>query len=148
MVPPASHRVTRVRWYSGYTLHLQHFVYRAFTFSGSSFQTTSTMHPIRSECPQPQKQAPGLGSSHFARRYFGNRGFFLFLRVLRCFSSPRCPRTAMDSLHDNCTLLQLRSRIRISMGLRMFAPHHGFSQLATSFFGSYCQGIHLMLFLT
>ena len=31
----------------------------------------------------------GLGSSHFARRYFGNRCFFLFLRVLRCFSSPR-----------------------------------------------------------
>ena len=31
---------------------------------------------------------PGLGSSHFARRYYGNRFFFLFLRVLRCFSSP------------------------------------------------------------
>ena len=40
------------------------------------------------ECPQPQMQASGLGSFHFARRYFGNRGFFLFLRVLRCFSSP------------------------------------------------------------
>ena len=30
---------------------------------------------------------PGLGSFHFARRYFGNRVFFLFLRLLRCFSS-------------------------------------------------------------
>ena len=30
----------------------------------------------------------GLGSSRFARRYLGNRLFFLFLRVLRCFSSP------------------------------------------------------------
>jgi hypothetical protein len=30
----------------------------------------------------------GLGSFHFARRYFENRIFFLFLRVLRCFSSP------------------------------------------------------------
>ena len=29
-----------------------------------------------------------LGSSLFARRYFGNRVFFLFLRLLRCFSSP------------------------------------------------------------
>ena len=28
-----------------------------------------------------------LGSSHFARRYFGNRVFFLFLQLLRCFSS-------------------------------------------------------------
>ena len=30
----------------------------------------------------------GLPSFHFARRYFGNRFFFLFLRLLRCFSSP------------------------------------------------------------
>ncbi len=30
----------------------------------------------------------GLGSSNFARRYFRNRCFFLFLRLLRCFSSP------------------------------------------------------------
>ena len=30
----------------------------------------------------------GLGSSAFARRYLRNRVFFLFLRVLRCFSSP------------------------------------------------------------
>ena len=29
-----------------------------------------------------------MGSLHFARRYFGDRCFFLFLRVLRCFSSP------------------------------------------------------------
>ena len=31
-----------------------------------------------------------LGSFHFARR-FGNRFFFLFLRLLRCFSSPGSP---------------------------------------------------------
>ena len=30
----------------------------------------------------------GLGSSPFARRYSGNRLYFLFLRLLRCFSSP------------------------------------------------------------
>ena len=33
----------------------------------------------------------GLGSSAFARRYLQNRFFFLLLRVLRCFSSPRFP---------------------------------------------------------
>jgi hypothetical protein len=32
---------------------------------------------------------PGLGSSDFARRYLRNRCLFLFLRVMRCFSSPR-----------------------------------------------------------
>ena len=29
----------------------------------------------------------GLGSSHFARRYFGNHYYFLFVLLLRCFSS-------------------------------------------------------------
>jgi hypothetical protein len=31
----------------------------------------------------------GLASSLFAHHYSGNRGCFLFLRVLRCFTSPR-----------------------------------------------------------
>ena len=90
MVPPASHRVTRVRWYSGSTLQLPHFAYRTLTSSGVPFQAASAMLSSRDECPQPQKKSPGLGFSPFARRYLGNRGFFLFLRVLRCFSSPRC----------------------------------------------------------
>ena len=34
MVPPSSHRVSRVRWYSGYRCLLSHFTYRAFTFCG------------------------------------------------------------------------------------------------------------------
>src|SRR5699024_12616304 len=42
---------------------------------------------IRCECPTPPANA-GLGSSRFARRYSGNRSFFLFLWILRCFSSP------------------------------------------------------------
>lgn len=41
----------------------------------------------------------GLGSSLFARRYWGNRMLFLFLRVLRCFNSPGSPRTPMNSAH-------------------------------------------------
>ena len=36
----------------------------------------------------------GLGCSLFARRYLGNRVFFLFLRLLRCFSSPGLLRSA------------------------------------------------------
>ena len=34
----------------------------------------------------------GLGSSPVARHYWGNHCCFLFLRVLRCFRSPRWPR--------------------------------------------------------
>ena len=45
----------------------------------------------------PECTHPGLGSFHFARRYFGNRFFFLFLRLLRCFSSPGSPCMPMYS---------------------------------------------------
>ena len=46
----------------------------------------------------------GLGSSAFARRYSRNRVFFLFLRVLRWFSSPRSLHYAMDSRNDTMGL--------------------------------------------
>src|SRR4051812_50031655 len=32
----------------------------------------------------------GLACSLFARHYSGSRGFFPFLRLVRCFSSPAC----------------------------------------------------------
>ena len=49
---------------------------------------------------------------------------------------------------DTCTLLQVGSPIRTSAGHRIFAPNRSLSQLVTSFVGSQCQGIRLMLFLT
>ena len=38
--------------------------------------------------PRTVRKPIGLGSAPFARHYSGYRRFFLFLRVLRCFSSP------------------------------------------------------------
>ena len=83
----------------------------------------------------------GLGSSDFARHYFRNHFCFLFLRVLRCFSSPGSPHTSMDSTYDNARLFALSSLIRISTDLKIFAPPRSFSQLVTSFFGAMYQGI-------
>ena len=48
------------------------------------------------EVRTPECTHSGLGSSHFARRYFGNRCFFLFLSLLRCFSSGGSPSYVMD----------------------------------------------------
>ena len=39
MVPPASHRVSRVRWYSGYCCVKIPFAYRAVTYCGASSHT-------------------------------------------------------------------------------------------------------------
>src|SRR3954468_13594986 len=42
---------------------------------------------MQSYNPQAARRL-SLGSSLFARHYLGNHYYFLFLRVLRCFSSP------------------------------------------------------------
>ena len=89
MVPPASHRIPRVLWYSGTGCGFLVFDYAAFTLSGEAFQPSSSNNILRLCRPStPRSMLPGLGSSLFARRYSGNRFFFLLLRVLRCFSSP------------------------------------------------------------
>ena len=102
MVPPTSHKVPRVSWYFGSRLLNIHFAYGAFTLSGWLSQNHSAMkssHVLRSITPDCTQS--GLGSFPFARRYSGNRCFFLFLRVLRCFSSPGSLHTPMDSVHDD-----------------------------------------------
>ena len=64
-----------------------------------------------------ERYVRGLGFSDFARHYSRNHFCFLFLRVLRCFSSPGSPRVTMNSLHDNTVLTVLSSLIRISADL-------------------------------
>ena len=57
-----------------------------------SSSAAPTRRNIRSHYPRPAtppgfNTGPGLGSSQFARRYYGNRFYFLFLQVLRWFNS-------------------------------------------------------------
>src|SRR5437588_10677157 len=86
--------------------------------------------------------SPGLASSDFARRYFRNHGCFLFLWVLRWFTSPGSLRPTMYSSTDiRCTHL-MGSPIRKSPDHRLLASPRSLSQLATSFFAYQRQGIH------
>jgi hypothetical protein len=52
-----------------------------------SFYYKFTVH-ITVLQPQFCRNKTGLGCSLFARHYLGNHYCFIFLRVLRCFSSP------------------------------------------------------------
>ena len=79
----------------------------------------------------------GLGSSPVARRYWGNHICFLFLRVLRCFSSPR----ALSLLSD-WPLRQPGYPIRKPVDPCLLAAPYGISSLGTSFVGTLPQGIH------
>jgi hypothetical protein len=96
------------------------FPYKTVTFCGWPFQTirisirfvTSRRdrNRIQSIPTTPNMQRFrawhifGLGYFHFARRYSGNHFCFLFLRVLRCFSSPRLPHQPIYSADDVATL--------------------------------------------
>ena len=98
MVLADSHRISRVLWYLGDQTGSQRaFVYRTFTFCGPTFQTVRlairfiTRRPCGLIGPTtPESKLPGLGSSAFARRYWRNHFCFLFLQVLRWFTSLRC----------------------------------------------------------
>ena len=50
--------------------------------------------------PALRRHSDGLGSSPVARHYWGNHCCFLFLEVLRCFSSLRSPPYQHNK--DNC----------------------------------------------
>lgn len=89
MVLPDSHKVPRVPWYSGISPPIHVFAYRTFTPYGKpsqAFRLTCLMH--FTDPTTPNGIPFGLGLSAFARRYLRNRDYFLFVRVLRCFSSP------------------------------------------------------------
>ena len=62
--------------------------------------------------------------------------YFLFLRLLSCFSSAGSPHNIMYSCYDTMTLLIVYSYIRKSTDNRLFASPRSFSQLITSFIGS------------
>ena len=77
----------------------------------------------------------GLGSSGFARRYSRNRFFFLFLRLLRCFSSPGSPHMPMDSAYGGGGVLHRVSPfrdLRINACLRLPAAFRSLPRLSSA----------------
>src|SRR5690606_41910253 len=78
--------------------------------------------------------------SPFARHHGGTLGGFLFLRLLRYFSSPGSPCMAMDSPCNTSCEVGFPIRTLPDHSL-LPAPRH-FSQAATSFIASDRQGIH------
>ena len=148
MVPPTSLRVPRVRRYSGYCRSLLRFAYETITLSGCASHRIQLRFRVTCAVHYPESITTlGLASSAFARHYLRNLGWFLFLRVLRCFSSPGSPHTTI--LFTVCCMILHHTGfpIRKSTDQCLFAAPRGLSQLVTSFVGSWCQGIPLVLFL-
>ena len=135
MVPPASDRVPRVRPYSG-------------VICVSSASPTGIL-PSVSELSSPLRltylnrvmmilnpeASFGLASFPFARRYSENRCFFLFLRLLRCFSSPGSPPYVMDWRMDDTSSSYRVSpfrHLRIKDYLHLPAAFRSLSRLSSA----------------
>ena len=146
MVSARSHRVSRVPWYSGSCWVSSGFGYGALPLSGRLFQSRSpavTESLMQSE-PRDARITVWALPRSLAATYgidvsFSSSGY---LDV----SVPRVPFCeTMNSSHDDWTLLQPGFPIRISTNQCLLAAPRSFSQLATSFFGVWCPGIHPML---
>ena len=144
MVLPGSHGVPRAPRYSGtYPASQLVFAYRAITVYGRPFQVVRLTGWFLTRRPRglagpttPTCKHIGLGYSAFARRYLRNHCCFLFLQVLRWFTSLRCLPQPMDSAEDIEALPSMGFPIRKSPGQRLFAAHRSLSQLTASFIDS------------
>ena len=83
----------------------------------------------------PARSRTGLGSFPFARRYSENHCCFLFLRLLRCFSSPGSPPCVMDWRMDgrssSCRVSPFRN-LRVSGYLLLAAAYRSLSRLSSA----------------
>ena len=142
MVPANSRKVSPASRYSGYPPSCHRYAYRTITVCGWAFQTHSTSNNTTPAGPTtPNPVGPGLGYSPFARHYSGNHYCFLFLLLLRCFSSERMPPRKDIPEGMGCP-------IRTPTDQHFCAAPRGFSQLYTSFIASACQGIHRVPLIT
>ena len=102
MVPALSIKVPRVSMYSGSRSVSSPFAYGAFTLSGRLSQTF-LLESLNPKCgPNPGVHALRFGLFRISLAATNrNRCFFLFLRLLRCFSSPGSPPYVMDWRMDD-----------------------------------------------
>ena len=135
MVLPTSHKVSRVSWYSGSCRCLP-FSNTRLSLSLAGFPKTvlltsnSLMQSITLQCTHRS-----LGSFPFARRYSGNQCFFLFLRVLKCFSSPGSPPYVINWRMDTSGLLMWVSpfkNLRINKYLLLPKAYRSLSRLSSA----------------
>ena len=128
-----------------------HFTYGAITLWGAASQqlplyrrfVTLYVQVRCSHLTTPASEDAGLGLSLFARRYWGNHSYSLFLRVLRCFTSPgslspalpgEYPLNADEFPHSEISGSQATNRLP-----------EAYRRLIASFIAVLGQGIHRAL---
>ena len=136
MVPASSHKVPRVSWYSGSRHVNSSFAYGAFTLSGrlSHNRSAKLVESIpRSEPQHARTLVWALPFSLAATHRI--TCCFLFLRLLRCFSSPGSPPYVMDWRMDDTSSSYRVSpfrHLRIKDYLHLPAAFRSLSRLSSA----------------
>ena len=148
MVPPSSHRVSRVRQYSGSSRLIQPFAYRIFTF----FDWTShsirlgLIIPFAVQTPEillpPVWPLPRSLATTYGISFDFSSSPYLDVSVQAVPLIYLCFQYMMIRLSSD--RIAPFGYLRI---YRLLTAPRSFSQLVTSFFGSWCQGIPLVLFV-
>ena len=143
MVPPASHRISRVPRYSG-TDYL--FSHSPTGLSPSSARLSNRFGSAIFRCRLPSTPCVRrltVWPLPFSLATTQEIEFSFFSSGYLDVSLPRVPSyEPMHSVHGDRALPRPGSPIRRSMDRCLFAAPHGFSQLIASFFGNQCPGIH------
>ena len=150
MVPPASHKVSRVSWYSGYCRSVVSSDTRLLRTMEGSFHNLFSSIDSHLFSPQPRwTEVLRFGLFRF-------RSPLLTESLLISLPGPtemfQFNPSSLVHLCIQCTmhgcLVHACFHIRKSPDQRIFAPSRGLSQLVTSFFGDWCQGIRPALLVT
>ena len=150
MVPPASHKVSRVSWYSGYCRSVVSSDTRLLRTMEGSFHILFSSIDSHLFSPQPRwTEVLRFGLFRF-------RSPLLTESLLISLPGPtemfQFNPSSLVHLCIQCTmhgcLVHACFHIRKSPDQRIFAPPRGLSQLVTSFIGDWCQGIRPALLVT
>ena len=146
VVPPASHRVSRVRRYSGTCLDASGIRVRGSSPVPPAFpcRSASLPHPCMAGPATPGALArPRVWPRPRSLAATGGISFDFSSSGYLDVSVPRVASARpMDSAGGAGGLAPAGSPIRRSAGRRACAPRRSLSQLAASFVGFLCQGIH------
>ena len=142
MVPPASHRVSRVPWYSGSCQAAPIFAYRAFTLFGRLSQNRSANRYSPFCSPQPRNAcipvwalSLSLAATQKIEVSFFSSGYLdvsvprvslsmtiLFIIGYLCITIGAFPHSEICGLSDICSCPQLIAACHVL--LRLLVPRH------------------------
>ena len=138
VVHPYSHRVSRVRRYSGYSLSVFSFAYGTLTLCGRLSHTVQLDTSDRDASPNPEDpERPSVWPPPRSLATTSGISVDVFSWPYLDVSVQAVPFVRLfDSTHDAQVLLERVPPFGNPRIYRIFAPPRGLSQLVTSFVGS------------